>query len=114
MSEATPEDPEAEEEPHVQMDLGGLGGISLWDVAPVQFRQISASDAVICGITLIGSDLRCWGAVTSPNTAATSNKMKYVSHLLPSQPFDAIPSYFPGPFRQVQRRSTYVYANPIV
>jgi len=77
------------------------------DVAKVQFRQISVSDAVSCGITLIGSDLRCWGSVATRSQmvqaqqADRGGKMKYVRHLHSSRHDTSIPAFVRGPFRQV-------------
>ena len=31
--------------------------------AKVQFRQLSVSDGISCGISLIGSHIRCWGTL---------------------------------------------------
>ena len=71
-----------------------------------QFRQISVSDGVVCGITLIGSHLRCWGeGVQGPgqtDSGPRGGKMKYIRDIPSSLPDLSIPAFSEGPYRQVR------------
>lgn len=58
-------------------------------ISKVQFRQISVSDGITCGIMLIGSHLRCWGR----------DKLTITTLL---------PRFVLGPFRQVSVGSNSV------
>ena len=58
----------------------------------VQFRQLSVSDGISCGISLIGSHLRCWG------TRIEEQNRKKRALETPNH----IPMYVQGPFRQVK------------
>ena len=60
-------------------------------MAKVQFRQLSVSDGVTCGITLIEADIYCWGTLISSH----DKKRKYKNENL------LIPRYVEGPFRQI-------------
>lgn len=56
------------------------------NTSTVQFRQISVSDGVSCGITLLGAHIRCWGRESSvgsrwPSIARGPFRQVSVGHL---------------------------------
>lgn len=62
--------------------------------AKVQFRQLSVSDGVSCGISLIGSHLRCWGSLLD------QKEKKEKSGRIRNE-VSALPRFVEGPFRQI-------------
>lgn len=61
---------------------------SLESLSKIQLRQISVGERFSCGITLLGSHLRCWGDTRKDHSSLERG-------------LGQLPIYSPGPFRQV-------------